>query len=194
MWAPLHKNLLFRSPRKNNRTSIAEEDMSSSGSYFLHSPKTEKLKSLNVKLNSLEVGHSSIQGFRPHMEDAYVAKQMDDLPDHILVAIMDGHAGKGASDFFSEMLPSSISQNDHFRKYCKLTSIARSTDVGVDLLSMALVQAYVDMDTEFFDHELNDNSGSTSVCAIITPTHILCANLGDSRCVVGCSDGKVSYY
>jgi len=28
-------------------------------------------------------------------------------------------------------------------------------------------------------------SGSTCVCSIITPSHILCANVGDSRCVLG---------
>ena len=30
-----------------------------------------------------------------------------------------------------------------------------------------------------------DSSGCTAVCAVITPTHILCANAGDSRCVLG---------
>jgi serine/threonine protein phosphatase PrpC len=28
------------------------------------------------------------------------------------------------------------------------------------------------------------------VCAIITPSHIICANVGDSRCVVGTTNGK----
>lgn len=30
-----------------------------------------------------------------------------------------------------------------------------------------------------------DESGCTLVCAIITPTHIVCGNVGDSRCVLG---------
>ena len=30
------------------------------------------------------------------------------------------------------------------------------------------------------------------MCAIITPSHIVCANVGDSRCVLGCSDKVVS--
>jgi serine/threonine protein phosphatase PrpC len=36
---------------------------------------------------------------------------------------------------------------------------------------------------------LQDFSGCTAVCTIITPTHIICANVGDSRCVIG-SEGK----
>lgn len=28
------------------------------------------------------------------------------------------------------------------------------------------------------------------MCAIITPSHIICANVGDSRCVVGTTNGK----
>jgi serine/threonine protein phosphatase PrpC len=30
-----------------------------------------------------------------------------------------------------------------------------------------------------------DESGCTCVSAIITPTHVVCANVGDSRCIVG---------
>lgn len=30
-----------------------------------------------------------------------------------------------------------------------------------------------------------DQSGCTCVCAVISPTHVICANVGDSRCVVG---------
>lgn len=37
-----------------------------------------------------------------------------------------------------------------------------------------------------------DESGCTCVCAIITPHHIICANVGDSRCVVGSSSQTIS--
>lgn len=32
---------------------------------------------------------------------------------------------------------------------------------------------------------VKDESGCTCVCAVITPTHVVCANVGDSRCIVG---------
>ena len=37
-----------------------------------------------------------------------------------------------------------------------------------------------------------DESGCTAVSAIITPTHIICANVGDSRCVVGTKGSTVA--
>lgn len=30
-----------------------------------------------------------------------------------------------------------------------------------------------------------DTSGCTAVCAIVSPKHVVCANAGDSRCVIG---------
>ena len=39
---------------------------------------------------------------------------------------------------------------------------------------------------------IQDESGCTCVCAIITPNYVVCANVGDSRCVVGSSTDTVS--
>lgn len=59
---------------------------------------------------------------------------------------------------------------------------------NVELIKKALIEAY-----QKIDHELNisdqvqygiDVSGCTAVTCIITPTHIVCASLGDSRAVV----------
>ena len=60
-----------------------------------------------------------------------------------------------------------------------------NTDAELDLLSQAVVQAYVNMDDELRKLENVSVSGSTCVLVIITPSHILCANVGDSRCVLG---------
>jgi len=63
---------------------------------------------------------------------------------------------------------------------------------NLDLLSEALEQAFVDIDEALLIHQNNsggnDVSGCTSVTVMITPTHIVCANAGDSRSVLGTSD------
>ena len=125
------------------------------------------------------------------MEDEFIALTIDDLPDHILLAVLDGHAGQGAAQYISRHLLEFIRQTEQFQQYRSLDTSARTLDGAVDVLSAALVQAYVDIDAAYREFSQRDNSGCTAVCALITPSHILCANVGDSRCVVGTSDGKV---
>ena len=61
---------------------------------------------------------------------------------------------------------------------------------NVKLLGDALIQAFNDIDTALrtqqeTDLSVQDTSGCTANTAMITPTHIICANAGDSRCVLG---------
>jgi serine/threonine protein phosphatase PrpC len=127
------------------------------------------------------------------MEDQYIALSMDDhgLPGHVLLAVLDGHAGEGAAQYVSQQLLDFILQTKQFQQYLRSDKVARTLDAAVDILSAALVQAYVDIDAAYRVYPQGDTSGSTAVCALITPSHILCANVGDSRCVVGTTDGKV---
>ncbi len=41
-------------------------------------PKTEVLDAENMFLNGIELGHSSIQGFRVSMEDAHIIGKLND--------------------------------------------------------------------------------------------------------------------
>ena len=59
------------------------------------------------------------------------------------------------------------------------------------LLQQALLQAFLDIDValKLMQGQSNtDTSGCTSVIAVITPKLIICANAGDSRCVLGTND------
>ena len=56
---------------------------------FIDEPKLDRLQGYNTALNGMEIGHSSIQGYRAYMEDEYVINRFT-LADHTVVAIMDG--------------------------------------------------------------------------------------------------------
>jgi len=59
----------------------------------------------------------------------------------------------------------------------------------VQLLGAAMTAAFIEVDSKMrsFQETTNgtDTSGCTSVTCIITPKYIVCANAGDSRCVMG---------
>ena len=65
----------------------------------------------------------------------------------------------------------------------------KSNDKNDELLKTALTESFVKLDqdlrnTDAVVHEV-DRSGCTAVVVILTPTHIICASVGDSRAVVG---------
>jgi serine/threonine protein phosphatase PrpC len=61
--------------------------------------------------------------------------------------------------------------------------------IQLESLSEGLRDAYIAMDKYLLECESMDTSGSTLVCAVITPAYILCANVGDSRAIISCAGG-----
>lgn len=150
---------------------------------LLDMPKTEKLHGAQfVSSTGIHVGVSSMQGWRIEMEDAHVVCDFPSKPDHIFVAVYDGHGGAGASKYASLNIINMIESTPSWKAY------QNNPEEDPELIGKALVAAYLDIDDRMRG-ELTDSSGCTAVCAVITPKYIICANAGDSRCVMG-TDGK----
>ena len=74
---------------------------------------------------------------------------------------MSGHAGKFAAQFTSVTLKSKIEETSQWVEYTKLSATKRAQ--SCDLISQALVQAYVEMDKDLL---LMEESGlMVSNCA-----------------------------
>lgn len=175
----------------------------------------------------------------------------EDMSDHHLFAVFDGHGGNFTSYYCGENLVKTLVMREEWKAYLQLpksplSSSASNTrgDVqGIKLLKAALSSAFLDLDTQIQDAQRtrrlsqldelqsilsedldsvpeeyqtlfqtgsDDNmavqafakpnppsvpanvnlerSGSTGVVVLITPTHILCANAGDSRALL-CRSG-----
>jgi len=124
-----------------------------------------------------------MQGWRLEMEDSHVAIDLPGFPNHQFFAVFDGHAGAGAAKFAAQNMVQYLQESTPWKKYA---------DCGcsnIEDLGNAMVDAFLRVDERMrkFQENTNgsDTSGCTSVTAIITPTHIICANAGDSRCVMG---------
>ena len=90
MWLPMHRRpSIFAAMRKKAKVDTGN---TSAFSHLMTNPKTEKLKVENVIMADLrvEIGHAGMQGYRVTMEDDHIIDRMTSLPDHVLVAIMDG--------------------------------------------------------------------------------------------------------
>ncbi|GJQ76399.1 hypothetical protein Trydic_g2115 [Trypoxylus dichotomus] len=140
---------------------------------FLEKPKTNKYLEQGEG-NGLQFGVASMQGWRAEMEDAHTARSNLDgaLKDWSYFAVFDGHAGVTASAHCSEHLLDTIMETEEFQE-----------DVMKSILHGFLV-----LDSRMRMTSVH-KSGSTAVCAFISPRLMYVANCGDSRAVL-CQSGS----
>jgi protein phosphatase 1B len=131
-----------------------------------------------------------MQGWRLEMEDAHISQELSSVPAHSIQAVFDGHGGAGAAIWVAANLVAILEDTVEWGTY---------TAAGKDnpeLVGKALRSAFLQADAALraFQDEGGpgaDVSGCTSVVCVITPNHIICANAGDSRCVLGTGGGVV---
>eukprot|EP00301_Raphidiophrys_heterophryoidea_P021594 c5978_g1_i2.p1 GENE.c5978_g1_i2~~c5978_g1_i2.p1 ORF type:complete len:335 (-),score=76.43 c5978_g1_i2:806-1810(-) len=147
---------------------------------YLDKPETSK-DSATHNLNDLAIGSSSMQGWRVEMEDRHIISRLNDHHDILLLGVFDGHAGVAAAQTSSE------------RMMHELESCMRDGNpITTDALRNWLPQAFLNLDAAVrINSKLNlqDESGTTALVAVITTSDILVANAGDSRAVLA-SAGK----
>ena len=155
---------------------------------FLDKPKTEKHNEGGMG-NGLRYGLSSMQGWRVEMEDAHTA--ILGLPCGLkqwsFFAVFDGHAGAKVSATCAEQLLQEIVSNDDFKRKMELTE-GTEVQPSLEEVKLGIKTGFLQLDEKIrkMPEMVNgeDKSGSTAVCAIVSPTHIFFANCGDSRAVL----------
>jgi protein phosphatase PTC2/3 len=115
------------------------------------------------------------------------------MPDHVFFAVFDGHGGAGAAEYAEAHMVEVLENSLEWKVYRQ--------DPGRDpqLLGEALVVAFVELDAQLKNHQKSlqasggapDSSGCTAVTCVVTPQCYVCANIGDSRCVLGTADQTV---
>ncbi|XP_022192901.1 protein phosphatase 1A isoform X1 [Nilaparvata lugens] len=145
---------------------------------FLDKPKTEKHNEHGCG-NGLRFGVSSMQGWRVEMEDAHCAITGlgEGLDDWSFFAVFDGHAGAGVSAHCAKHLLECIVATEEFQQSAVADGI-RSGFLHLDDRMRELPKLASG----------EDKSGSTAVCALVSPRHVYVANCGDSRAVF-CRNG-----
>jgi serine/threonine protein phosphatase PrpC len=124
-----------------------------------------------------------MQGWRVSMEDSHI--HQDDLgtvaPGYGFYGVFDGHGGENCAKIVAERFVSFVTKQEGF------ATAAATKDI--ETLKKCLIQAHFELDAEMWAmpgfNSLNDRSGCTSVTALVSDTHIIVANSGDSRSVLG---------
>lgn len=148
---------------------------------LLDKPHTDLDSHYFASSTGLHVGVSSMQGWRPSMEDAHVFVDIPSRRDHLFLAVFDGHGGDGAAHFAATHVVSFLEKAPQWVSY--LGEGASNPD----LLGQALTQAFENIDAAMREHQFantDDTSGCTACAVVVTPTHIVCSNAGDTRSIM----------
>ena len=102
-------------------------------------------------------------------------------------AIFDGHNGEHCAEFLRKNLLQYIITNPHFPN-----NIEKSIKEGF----LKADEDYLNNFTNIYENNDNgynecNNSGSCGLILLIIDTKIYVANVGDSRCVISCQNGKI---
>jgi len=152
---------------------------------YLDKPLTDKRNdSRDFEAEKLYVEASTMQGWRRQMEDTHIPGERvmitgaDGTLDSIglLVAVFDGHGGDMASIYSQEHFLSMFTKCLNTGKFDTSNSIS---------LGEALNQTFLLLDSEMAKlpkmKSGEDHSGTTAIVGLITATHCIVANAGDSR-------------
>ncbi|RHY29562.1 hypothetical protein DYB32_005051 [Aphanomyces invadans] len=150
---------------------------------FLSSPKTDKITHVGTG-NGISYGVSCMQGWRTTMEDAHVAETtIPAFAGSSLFAVFDGHGGNLVAEESALRLVDTLAKGQGNNQHKN-----EPDDIGA-----ALRNAFLTLDNDLRQLQRvengEDQSGCTAIAAIVTDTHIIVANSGDSRSVLAtCGD------
>jgi len=154
-------------------------------------PEDTTLKALldigTVSRKKADAGAAEARGWRPAMEDAYVVDAKT-VPDAAVLAVFDGHGGRGVAAFAAAELAPRLSKalkRDKTRR--RFTWEPEGDPYMAGETPSAVGDALRDVDVALKDEDIGgsfDEVGATAVVVVVDKKHTTCGWLGDSRAVL----------
>ena len=139
-----------------------------------------------------------------------VAGQVEPLrKGHAIFGVMDGHGGDFTSEFAADHFMRFFSSSNRLKKYANMSIEDQSNVPGIECIRLALNETFSKLDAEIRKQQIKRNnellklskqqelaegspaprvkyerSGSTCIVVLVTPSHIISANAGDSRAIL----------
>lgn len=128
--------------------------------------------------NDVKVGFSSMQGWRPEMEDSHniILDGDKQVPGTMFFAVYDGHGGQEVSRLLGKEM---------------FKEIKGSEEYAAGAYEQAIISAALEMDSKMKEmfKGIQSTPGSTANMALIVDKELFVGNIGDSRCI-GCINGR----
>ena len=99
------------------------------------------------------------------------------LPGHSLFAVFDGHGGKLAAILAAQQLLEVLQQSPGYKEYAADQTKIPELGEGMRVSFLALDESM----RKALGEDPNERSGCTAIAAMVTPTHVITSNAGDSR-------------
>ena len=184
------RKLHFRGNRsqKELNTSFIEKSLNEESLNKSKIAKTKKPKDLSEKtIEKIETvcqkGFLGADTNKINQDNFFIYKNFLDNPNYTFFGVCDGHGtyGHDVSGFLVYNIPLTI--NDLLIK----NNFKTITEDNIPTIISILKESFVQMDDNLPKETDIDTtfSGSTCVSLIYTPTKLICANVGDSRCIIG---------
>ena len=154
---------------------------------FLEKPNTDK-ETHSGDGCGIKFAVSAMQGWRMEMEDAHICTTDFGLKNWSFFGIFDGHAGSKVAKYCAQHLLESIME--------RLNSIHEEGEYKVEEVQKAIRQGFLAIDEQMKKVPQwangQDRSGTTAVVAMVSPTHIIWGNCGDSRGIL-CRNSSIQF-
>jgi serine/threonine protein phosphatase PrpC len=134
----------------------------------------------------LKYAIGSEDGYKQPNEDRIVVLS-NIIENCDLYCVFDGHGGKWIADTLSKKLPELIQEKLH--KFHQDSSNSNLTsDEVAKLYANIMKDSFIEFDKNLTKESernfLLRQGGSTAVTSLVTPTHIIVANIGDTPCMI----------
>ena len=125
------------------------------------------------------------------MKDSFIAlSKVNNIEDFNIFAVLDGHGPHGhlVSKYVSENLVKNIISNPAIKTLLDIEKIYLTLKQNnYRIIKQSFIS--IDYNIRNCNFDVND-SGTTCVLLIILGTHLICANVGDSRAIAICSENN----
>ena len=153
------------------------------------SKATKKANKKILKLQSLcKKGFAGPGIKKTNQDNFFIYNNFNNNSNFIYMGVCDGHGmfGQDVSGYLVNTLPQNMNTN-----LLNSSISSLSTESSIKLFPIIL-STFTSTNVEMTEDERVDStySGSTCVSLFYTPSKAICANVGDSRCVIGKFDGK----
>lgn len=173
----------------NKHSSVSKEKINNSPQNInynnmpVESSNNNKIcKYINKVYEISRIGYQG-PGVKKHNQDNYfIFENFLNNPDSIYLAVCDGHGinGHDVSKFLRENLPNEVNKE-------WINSINKGITLNKSQRQKLIEDSFIKVNKSVINNLESDTnfSGSTCVSLIYNTDSLICANVGDSRCVVG---------